>query len=59
MKGQFEKYVDLIRNRAWEYHEKTGVDYEELESQGFLIYCECLERYDISKSGFSTYLYIQ
>ena len=59
MKGQFEKYVDLIRNRAWEYHKKTGVDYEELESQGFLIYCECLEKYDISKSGFSTYLYIQ
>lgn len=59
MKGQFEKYVDLIRNRAWEYHKKTGVDYEELESQGFLIYCECLEKYDVSKSGFSTYLYIQ
>ena len=59
MKGQFEKYVDLIRNKAWEYYKKTGVDYEELESQGFLIYCECLEKYDISKSGFSTYLYIQ
>ena len=55
----FDKYANLIRKRAWEYHKKTGIDYEELESQGFLIYCECLEKYDISKSGFSTYLYIQ
>ena len=55
----FEKYVNLIRNRAHEYSKKYGVDYEELESQGFLIYCECLEKYDVTKSTFCTYLYIQ
>lgn len=59
MDGMFKKYVDLIRSRAWEYHNKTGVEYSELESQGYLIYCECLEKYDILKAGFSTYLYIQ
>jgi hypothetical protein len=55
----FDKYINLIRRRASEYSEKCGVDYEELESQGFLIYCECLEKYDCTKSNFCTYLYIQ
>ena len=55
----FEKYADLIRKRAHEYSEKYSVDYSELESQGFLIYCECLQKYDVTKSKFCTYLYIQ
>lgn len=55
----FEKYVKLIQKRAWEYAQKTGYDYDELEAQGYLIYCECLEKFDITKSSFSTYLYIQ
>lgn len=59
MDGNFEKYVNMIRSRAWEYSKASGIDYSELESQGYLIYCECLEKYDITKSGFSTYLYIQ
>ena len=58
-KKLFEKYANLIRKRAHEYSKKYGVDYSELESQGYLIYCECLEKYDVSKSSFSTYLYIQ
>lgn len=59
MKGQFEKYVNLIRNISWKVAKKYGVEYEEVEAQGFLIYCEILNSYDISKAGFSTYLYIQ
>ena len=56
----FQKYANLIRKRAHDYSKKFGVDYDELESQGFLIFCECLEKYDISKSAsFCTYLYIQ
>ena len=58
-KTLFEKYANLVRKRAHEYSEKFNVDYDELESQGFLIYCECLETYDVSKSNFCTYLYIQ
>lgn len=57
--GQFEKYVDMIRSKAWHYAKVSGVEYEEVEAQGFLIYCECLEKYDVTKSNFSTYLYIQ
>lgn len=55
----FDKYVNLIRRRVYEYSKKYGIDYDEMESQGFLIYCECLKKYDISKSKFCTYLYIQ
>ena len=55
----FEKYANLVRKRAHEYSEKFNIDYDELESQGFLIYCECLENYDVSKANFCTYLYIQ
>lgn len=55
----FDKYANLIRKRAHEYSTKYGIDYDEMESQGFLIYCECLEKYDISKAKFCTYLYIQ
>ena len=58
-KTQFEKYVDLIRKRAHEYSEKYNIDYSEMESQGFLIYCNCLEKYDPEKAKFTTYLYIQ
>ena len=57
--AQFDKYVNLIRKRAHEYSKKYNIDYDEMESQGFLIYCECLEKYDVSKSNFTTYLYIQ
>lgn len=56
---QFDKYVNLIRKRAHEYSKKYNIDYDEMESQGFLIYCECLDKYDCTKSNFITYLYIQ
>lgn len=55
----FEKYAMLIRKRAHQYSKEFGIDYSEMESQGFLIYCECLEEYDAEKSSFCTYLYIQ
>lgn len=54
--GQFERYVNLIRKSAHFYAKKWNVDYEEIESQGFLIYCQCLKDYDISQSKFSTHL---
>lgn len=58
-KTLFEKYVNVIRIRAHYYSNKYGIDYDEMESQGFLIYCECLDKYDINKSSFCTYLYIE
>lgn len=54
--GQFEQYVNLIRKSAHFYANKYGIDYDEVESQGFLIYCQCLETYEVSQSKFSTHL---
>ena len=59
MEGQFEKYVNLIRKRAHFYSKKYKIDYQELESQGFEIYVYALNNFDISKSTFSTHLYIE
>ena len=54
----FEKFTKMIDKKAWEVSEKTGVDFEELQAQGALIYCKTLEKYDISKASFSTILYL-
>ena len=61
--SQFDKYVNLIRKYAHHYAEHTKyasyVEYEDVEAQGFLIYCEALESYDITKGSFSTHLCTQ
>ena len=57
--AQFDEYVNLIRKRAHHYSSMYKVEYSEMESQGFLIYCECLEKYDCAKANFITFLYIQ
>lgn len=48
----------MINKKAWEVSKKTGVDFEELQAQGALIYCKTLEKYDVGKSSFSTILYL-
>lgn len=53
----FEKYCKMIQKKAWEVSKKTGVDYKELEAQGYYLYCEALETWDCTKSSFSTHLY--
>lgn len=53
----FEKYCKMIQKKACEVSKKTGVDYKELEAQGYYLYCEALETWDCNKSSFSTYLY--
>ena len=56
MKGQFEKYVNLVQKSAHFYSKKWGIDYEEVEAQAYLLYCESVDTFDFKKSGFSTYL---
>lgn len=53
---QFEIYVNAIRKCAHHYADIYNIDYDELEAQGYLIYCEALESYDPSKSKFITHL---
>lgn len=54
----FEKYANMCRKLAWKYSSSRKMDYDDLEQEAFLIYCECVKKYDITKSSFSTYLFI-
>ena len=55
----FDKYVRLIRKTAGDYAKVYKLPYEDVEAQAFLIYCETLEKYDVSKGvQFITYLYL-
>ena len=57
MTEHFDKYINLIRKSAHHYSNIfNNIEYEEIEAQGFLIYCECVDKYDITKASFSTYL---
>lgn len=56
MKTEFEKYVNCIRKSAHYYADKYRMDYEDLEAEGFKIYLEALESYQLEKSSFITHL---
>jgi hypothetical protein len=56
-KIEFDKYVKMIRSRAWYYAKSYGMDYADIEEQGFLIYCISLRDYQKNKASFSTFLY--
>jgi hypothetical protein len=47
----------MIRNRAHYYSNKFGVEYLDLEEEGFFIYCMTLVRFNPEKASFSTYLW--
>jgi len=55
--SEFQKYLNMIRDRAWYYCKKYGQEFKEVESEGFKIYLEALERYDPDKGSFSTHLW--
>lgn len=54
----FADYQKLIQKQAHAASSRYNVEYEDMEAQGYLIYCECVQNYDITKSSFTTYLYI-
>lgn len=56
--NNFDKYANMCRKVAWKFSSARKMDYDDFEQEAFLIYCECLEKYDVSKSSFSTYLFI-
>jgi DNA-directed RNA polymerase specialized sigma24 family protein len=50
-------YVNMIRKFSWYYAKKFGMDYEDVEAQGFLIFCISAQMYKKKKAQFSTFLY--
>jgi DNA-directed RNA polymerase specialized sigma subunit len=53
----YDKYKNMIKKISWSFYKKTGIEYEEIEAQANLIFCESLNSYDSSIASFSTYLY--
>jgi len=54
---KFDDYVNMVRSRAHYYSKCYGMDYADVEAQGFLIYCETLQDYNPLVALFSTYLH--
>ena len=54
---KFNDYVNMIRKWAHYYSRRYLMDYQDLESQGFEIYCQAIKNYH-KKASFSTFLYI-
>ena len=52
----YKTYKNLIRKQAWEVAKQYHYDFDELLSEGNLIYVEAQKRYNKNKSKFSTYL---
>ena len=55
---KFADYQKMIQKLAYVASQRYAVEYEDMEAQGYLIYCECVQNFDLTKSSFSTYLYI-
>jgi RNA polymerase sigma factor (sigma-70 family) len=53
----FETNENLIYSRAWHYSKKYNIDFEELKSEGYRIFCEAVERFEQKRSKFSTFLF--
>jgi len=52
----FKDHVNMIRDRAWSFHNTTGLDYDELFSEGLVIFMKAVQAWD-GKRKFSTVFY--
>jgi hypothetical protein len=46
----------MIDKEAWRYAKRYRLDFEEVRSEAYLIFCEALKRYDSEQASFSTFL---
>lgn len=56
---EIQNYRAMIAREAWRLARLYGLDFEDIEAQGLLVYCEALRLYDPAKGSFSTYLFSQ
>jgi hypothetical protein len=52
-----QKYQNMIRSAAWGAAKAWGLDFDDVESQGYLVFMEALERYEEGRASFSTFLF--
>jgi len=56
MEKLYKEHSHIIKKMATQISRRSGIEREELECQGNLIFCECTSRYDQSKGEFSRFL---
>ena len=52
----YEEVKDLIFQHCWAFHKKTGIEFDELNSQANLIFMQLLESYQEDIAKLTTYL---
>ncbi len=48
-----------IQKMAWKFSRKTGIEFDEMEAEGNLIFMEAVQTWKAEKSSFNTWLTIQ
>jgi hypothetical protein len=51
------KYRDMVRSAAWGAAKAWGLDFDDVEAQGYLVFMEATERYEEGRASFSTFLF--
>jgi len=49
--------IDMIRKKAWSYQRTSGIEFDELMSEGDMIFMTAIEKWD-GKRPFSTFLWV-
>jgi RNA polymerase sigma factor (sigma-70 family) len=53
----FNQYENMIYKQSWHYANKFNLDYNDVQSEAFIIFCKAVESFDERQAQFSTYLY--
>lgn len=57
LESLFKQYKPMIHKAAWRLAKKYGLDFDDITSRGYDIFMKTAQKFDESKSSFSTYLY--
>jgi hypothetical protein len=53
----FQNNERLLYKQSWHYAKRYNMDFEEVKSQAFLIFCEAIDRFEENKASFTTHLF--
>lgn len=54
---ELKNNINLLRKISWKYHEKTGMDWDDLFQEAYIGYWWALQQWDPNKGKFSTILW--
>ena len=54
---KYADYENMINKLAWDWNKKTGLDFDELQAEGNLVFCDVIGKFDPAIGIFGTFLY--